>query len=86
MAVEKSAAAKRQSGARLQHVVARRQNSVGQQLGSTEPAPAMLFDEVLVFGQKVDALEHIYQASGRWVYAAVSHGQSFVEALKAANA
>lgn len=67
---------------RLQHVVAH----------VVEPDAAarvtlrsdQAFDEVLVFGQEIDALRHTHGKTG-WVYAAVKHGQSFVEALKAAS-
>lgn len=66
----------RNVGPRLQHVVAHvNENHVPHE---------NIFDEVLVFGQKIDALEYCHGKPG-WAYAAVAHGQSFVEALKAAR-
>lgn len=65
----------KKAGARLQHVVAHVQED---HLGDC-------YDEVLVFGQKIDALEYCHGKPG-WAYAAVAHGQSFGEALKAAKA
>lgn len=66
---------KRPAGPRQQHVVAH-----------TDPKYGIegQYDEILVFGQKIDALEYCHGKPG-WVYAAVSHGQSFAEALKAAR-
>lgn len=69
-------APKRQAGPRLQHVVAH---------VSDEHIPAQhIYDDVLVFGQELDALRHTHGKTG-WVYVAVAHGQSVVEALKAAG-
>jgi hypothetical protein len=62
--------------ARLQHVVAHIHSRIGG-----EPQ----FDEVVVFGQKIDALEYCHGKTD-WVYAAVPHGASFTVALKAAQA
>ena len=62
--------------ARLQHVVAHTPEV------TIDEKPH--FDEVLVFGQKIDALEYCHGKPG-WAYAAVAHGQSFVDALKAAR-
>lgn len=61
--------------ARRQHVAVRLHGE------HTWSAPA--YDEIVVFGQKIDALEHIVD-HGRenWRYVAVSHGQSVAEALK----
>lgn len=61
-------------GPRLQHVVA---HIAGPTIDK--------FDEVVVFGQEIDALRHIVGKQG-WVYAPVAHGQSFTQALKAAQA
>ena len=63
---------------RLQHVVA-------HQIEKNSAFDGDGYDEVLVFGQKIDALEYCHGKPG-WAYAAVAHGESFVEALKAARA
>jgi len=62
--------AKRTPGPRMQHVIAHR----------TDPNMTT-FDEVLVFGQEIDALRAIL-GKPDWVYAAVQHGASFVAALR----
>lgn len=71
---------KRTAGPRLQHVAARR---AMHPINGTEMDA---YDEVVVFGQKVDALEHIYQADGQWIYAALGHGQPLTDALNQAGA
>lgn len=43
-----------------------------------------LFDDVLVFGTELDALRFIL-GKPDWLYAAVAHGDSVAEALKAAQ-
>lgn len=43
-----------------------------------------LVDDVLVFGQEIDALRHII-GKPDWRYVAVPHGQSVAEVLKAAG-
>lgn len=63
---------KKPAGPRLQHVVAHENEHVEG-----------VYDEVLVFGQEIDALRHLLSKTG-WVYAAVPHGRSFADALKAA--
>lgn len=59
---------------RLQHIAA---HAVGTSVTGTGPAA---YDEILVFGQEIDALRHILGKTD-WVYAAVSHGQPFTDAL-----
>lgn len=59
---------------------ARKQHVVAHVDEDTEHMPDASYDEVLVFGQEIDALRHILGKPG-WVYAAVAHGQSFTEAL-----
>lgn len=63
-------------GGRLQHVV------VHVLVGLENPP--MQFDDVLIFGQELDALRHIIGKSD-WLYVAVAHGQSVAEALKVAR-
>lgn len=71
------AAEKAKKPARLQHVVAHVKPD-------TDHMPDPAYDEVVVFGQEIDALRHTHGKTG-WVYAAVAHGQSFTDALKAAK-
>jgi hypothetical protein len=61
--------------ARMQHVVV--QLLPGGAAGTA-------FDDMLVFGQEIDALRHII-GKPDWRYVAVPHGASVAEALKAAG-
>jgi hypothetical protein len=65
----------KKAGPRLQHVVAHRND---------EKANPMLFDEIRIYGQELDALRAII-GKPDWVYAAVAHGQNFTDQLKAAR-
>lgn len=66
----------KKAGPRLQHVVAHVNENHVKHEG--------IFDDVVVFGQEIDALRHII-GKPDWLYVAVQHGQSFKDALKAAR-
>lgn len=52
--------------ARLQHVVAHRWREGDEKI----------YDQILVFGTKLEALEHCH-GKGGWDYQALAHGQAF---------
>lgn len=64
---------------------ARRQHVVAHRVAPTRDVEnPPIFDEVVVFGQEIDALRHIL-GQPDWVYVAVEHGQPLTEALKASS-
>ena len=56
--------------ARQQHVVAHLADS------NTDGTGKPRYDDVVVFGQEIDALRHIVGKDG-WVYKPLAHGQAF---------
>lgn len=65
-AAKKVAESPRKAGPRAHHVVVH----VDQEIGN--------FDQVLVFGTKLEALEHIFEdGQSGWKYEALGNGQAF---------